>query len=166
MVGIGSDQTAQLVGVAKGRERPVHQANDFGELDLLGCSPQTVAAFGAANAFHDARVLQLEEESIRGIFPADRCLSRCPESLSFQFRSGAPGSLSPAVRKGLFAKSSISYPFEVIRILNAACLHASTYSSGHALALQLILFEVHMRAEQINVFRDKRKRAFSGCALY
>ena len=68
MVRIGDDEASQLVRVPKGCERAVNQTNDLAEFDLLGSAPQPIAALCAPNAFHDARVLEFQQNQLKKFF--------------------------------------------------------------------------------------------------
>ena len=68
MLGIAVNQVPKLLRVAKRRQRPVNQANDFAEPDLGGCPTQLVPALGAAHAVHDAGILQLQQDQLQEFF--------------------------------------------------------------------------------------------------
>ena len=65
MVGIGNHEVPELIRIPKGREWAVNQANDLAEFDLLGRAPQPIAALRAPNAFHDARVLEFQQNQLK-----------------------------------------------------------------------------------------------------
>ena len=65
MVGIAGDQASELICIPKGRKRAVNQTNNLAEFDFRGCAPQPVAALRAPNAFHDARVLELQQDQLK-----------------------------------------------------------------------------------------------------
>ena len=68
MVGIAIDQSAQLIGIPKGRQRPVNQTDDFAQADLRRRPAQPISALGAAHAFHDARVFQFQQNQFQKFF--------------------------------------------------------------------------------------------------
>src|SRR2546426_10336519 len=65
---IAINQTAELLGIAKRREWTVNQTDDFAEMDFRRRPPQLVTALGPAHAFHDARVLQFEQDQLEELF--------------------------------------------------------------------------------------------------
>jgi len=68
MVGIADDEASKLIRIPKGCERAVHLTNDLAEFDLRWCAPQPVAALRAPNAFHDARVLEFQQNQLKKFF--------------------------------------------------------------------------------------------------
>src|SRR6266478_559295 len=68
MVRIAIDQSAQLVRISEGRERPVDQTDDFAQPDLGWRPAQPVSALGAAHALHDARILQFQKNQLQKLF--------------------------------------------------------------------------------------------------
>src|SRR5882672_1407169 len=61
MVSIASDQAAQLFRIAERRQRTVDEPDNFAQADFSGWTPQRISALGAADALHDAGILQFEE---------------------------------------------------------------------------------------------------------
>src|ERR1700722_5211395 len=58
MFRVAIDQSAYLVGIAKGSQPTVNQADNLAQVDLCGIAAQLIAALGAAYAFHHACVLE------------------------------------------------------------------------------------------------------------
>src|SRR5208283_5873738 len=61
---VAFDQRAELLGVTKWRESPVHEANDLGKVDFRRRPAQPIAALGAANTLHHARVFHFEQDEL------------------------------------------------------------------------------------------------------
>src|ERR1700681_1459151 len=68
MVGIGDDQASELIRIPKGCEWTINQTNDLAEFDLRRRAPQPVPALRAPNAFHDARVLEFQQNQFKKFF--------------------------------------------------------------------------------------------------
>src|SRR5882724_5746023 len=68
VLGVAIDQTAKLLGISKRRQRSVNQADNFAEINLGRRTPQLISALGAAHAFHDARIFQLQQNQFQEFF--------------------------------------------------------------------------------------------------
>ena len=68
MVRIRDHEVPELIRIRKGCEWAVNQANDLAEFDLLRCAPQPIAAFRTPNTFHDARVLEFQQNQLKKFF--------------------------------------------------------------------------------------------------
>src|ERR1700683_271440 len=65
---VAVDQSAQLIGIGERRKRAVNQANDFAEMNFIGIAAQLIAAFGSANALHDAGIFQFQHNKFQKFF--------------------------------------------------------------------------------------------------
>ena len=64
VAGLGSDQSAELDGVAERGERPVEEPHDVSDDDLGGRAAKVVAAVPAPAALHDPGVLEGQEDRL------------------------------------------------------------------------------------------------------
>src|SRR5580704_7454412 len=71
MLQITIDQTAELLGIAKRSQGTVNQPNDLAEANFRGWAAQLVPALGAAYAFHDAGVFQLQQNQFQEFLGKD-----------------------------------------------------------------------------------------------
>ncbi len=65
MFDIVFDKVAQLFGIAKWRQCPVHEANDLGQVNFRRRTTESIAAFGAADTFQHAGVFQFEQDEFK-----------------------------------------------------------------------------------------------------
>jgi len=68
VLSVAVDQASQLIGITERRKRAVDQADDFTQADVRRLTPQLVSPFGAADAFDDAGVLELEQNQFEKLF--------------------------------------------------------------------------------------------------
>src|SRR5579864_3049845 len=68
MVGITVNQRTQLLGIPEWRQGTVDQANDLAEANVGRGPSQLISAFCAASAFHDACVLQFQQDQLEEFF--------------------------------------------------------------------------------------------------
>ena len=64
MFRIPRDQASQLVGIAKGRQRPINQPDDLAQPYLGRRSPQLVTSLRPPYAFHQSRIPQLNQDHL------------------------------------------------------------------------------------------------------
>src|SRR5882762_1043139 len=91
MIGIGDDQAAELIRIPKGCEWTVNQTNDLAEFDLRGCAPQPVATLRTPNAFHDARVLEFQQNQFKKLLRQVAIHGDVPDLDGFVSVSAAKG---------------------------------------------------------------------------
>src|SRR6266404_2423895 len=127
MVGVCDDQAAELIRISKRCEWTDNQTNDLAEFDLRRRAPQPVAALRAPNAFHDARVLELQQNQLKKLLRQVAIHGDVPD---------LDGFVSVSAAKGHYRLQRVK-PF--LRDLQSCILsNAWTYSSAPAPALQLI----------------------------
>src|SRR4029077_17014331 len=65
MLSVVINQATQLLSISKRRQWTVNQPDDFAQMDFVRRPTQLVSALGAASAFYDARVFQLEQNQFQ-----------------------------------------------------------------------------------------------------
>src|SRR4029077_9805021 len=91
MVGIGDDQAPELIRVAKRCEWAINQTNDLAEFDLRRRAPQPVTALRTPNTFHDARVLELQQNQLKKLLRQVAIHGDVPDLDGFVSVSAAKG---------------------------------------------------------------------------
>src|SRR5437660_5412822 len=115
MIGIGDDQAAELIRISKRCEWTVNQTNDLAEFDLRWCSPQPVAALRTPNAFHDARVLEFQQNQFKKLLRQVAIHGDVPDLDGFVSVSAAKGHYRLQRVKPFLRDLQSCIPFELHR---------------------------------------------------
>src|SRR4030081_3439040 len=91
MVGIGDDQTSELIRIPKRSKWTVNQTNNFAEFDVRRRAPQPIAALCTPNAFHDARVLEFQKNQLKKLLRQVAIHGDVPDLDGFVSVSAAKG---------------------------------------------------------------------------